>query len=98
MELRQDVRAPDAGFDPDHIGETDLRREQQLFDKAYEGVFFEILFRDDGLRLAQIRPRGVSIDPEIGEAPGHNAHLLRTRVADGDIRLSFQRAEQPYAR
>ena len=34
MELRQDVRAPNAGFDPHRIGEPDLRREQQLFDKA----------------------------------------------------------------
>ena len=33
----QDVRASDAGFDPDRIGETDLRREQQLIGKAYKG-------------------------------------------------------------
>ena len=88
--MRQDVRAPDAGFDPDHIGETDLRREQQLFDKAYEGVLFEILLRNDGRRLVQIRPRGVDIRPVICEAPGYDAHLLRTGMGDGDIHLSFQ--------
>jgi hypothetical protein len=84
LELRQDVRAADAGFDPDHIGKPDLGREQQLFDKADEGVLLEILLCSDGRRLVQIRPRG------IGEAPGYNAHLLRTRMGNGDIHLSFQ--------
>jgi hypothetical protein len=90
VELRQDVRAPDVGFDPDRIGETDLRREQQLFDKAYEGVLLEILPCTDGRRLVQIRPRGVDIRRVIGETPGYDAHLLRTGMSNGDIHLSFQ--------
>src|SRR3979490_3524192 len=85
MELRQDVRAPDAGLDPDRIAETDLRRKQQLFDKSYERVLLEILPCTDGPRVVQIRPRGVDIDPVVGEAPGYNAHMLRTRMGDGNM-------------
>ena len=95
---------PDAAFDigsdrirviDDHGGRVmELRGDQQLFDKAYEGVLLEILHCDDRRCFLEIRPRGVDIQPLIGEAPGHDAQVLRTRKADCDIRLSFQQAEQ----
>jgi len=58
VELRQDVGAPDAGFHigSDQIEVIELRREQQIFDKADEGVLFEILPGNDRRRLFQIRP------------------------------------------
>jgi hypothetical protein len=60
VELRQETRTPDAGFDigSDRIGVierrgrvNELRGEQQLFDKADEGVLLEILHCDDRRRL-----------------------------------------------
>jgi hypothetical protein len=97
MELRQNARAPDAGFGigSDRLGETELRREQQLFDITDEGVVPEILHCDDRRRLLQIGQRAVDIHPVIGEAPGDDAHVLRPRQADSDIRFSLQQAELP---
>jgi hypothetical protein len=58
VELRQHVRAPDAGFDigSDQIGIIELRREQKLFDKTDEGVLFKILPCNDRRCFVQIRP------------------------------------------
>jgi hypothetical protein len=51
-----EARAPDAGFDigSDRLGETELRREQQLFDITDEGVVLEILYCDDRRCLLQM--------------------------------------------
>jgi hypothetical protein len=60
VELRENTRAPDAGLDigserlgviDNRAGVMQLRGEQQLFDKADEGVILEILHCDDRRRL-----------------------------------------------